>query len=211
MALLQSEVIRIRAELGYNVMGLQALPYIGITTIFDSVIQQYITSGATTSSLSPVTASRIPAPQTIQVANADGIHVGDCLVIDVDHRQESATVQHVSGLAVTLMLALQHGPGPYPVTVEGGETIVREKLRELKALQLGGIGGTAGAMSRLKTRLGLKKVDDVEFFGGNGLMSQGESPQKQLVAMIDILRDELASILGVPRRNKTGGGGGVEL
>lgn len=205
MALLDSEVRRIRAELGYNVLGIAALPYIGITAIFESVIQQYITAGATTMSSSPVTAALDPTPQSLALVDATGFHIGDRVIVDVDSRQESATIQNISGVTLTALFSLSH-TGTYPVTVEGGESIVREKLRELRDLQLGGTAGNAGAMSKLKNRLGLKKVDDVEFYGGNGLMSQGESPQKQLTQMVETMRDELANVLGVARLNRRGGG-----
>src|SRR5260221_10271484 len=97
MALLDSEIVRCRHELGYNVLSIQALPYIGITTIFDQVIQTYITSGAKTTSGSPVSAALVPTPQTIVLADGTGFHAGDRVINDVDGRQELVTAQSLAG------------------------------------------------------------------------------------------------------------------
>lgn len=204
MALLESEVIRIRAELGYNAMGLQALPYIGISAIFDGVIQQYITAGAKTTSATPVTAALTPTPQSLLLADASEVSAGDRVVVDVDDRQEEATVQSVSGSSIVVLLTKTHS-GTYPVTVEGGESIVREHLRQIRLLN-----GPGGTLERLRSRLGIKRVDEVEFFGGGGAQSQGKDPLAQTLALIEYHRDQLANALGVERLNKRSGGSSCE-
>ena len=204
MALLDSEVQRIRAELGYNTMGVQAEPYITTTAIFNSVIQNYITAGVKTTSSSPVPAQAVQTPTSIVVADATGIHAGDMLVVDVDARQEKATVVILSGSTVTLQLALAHS-GTYPVTVEGGESIVREILRQLMTLRLGGAGGKLGAMAATMRTAGIKKVDDVEFFGGGS--GGGIDQVTQTMRLIEYWRDELAATLGVQRLNRRSSGG----
>lgn len=204
MALLASEIARIRTELGYNVIGVQAEPYIGFVGVFDTVIQQYITSGASTTSTTPVLEADDPTPQSITVLSAVGFQAGQLMIVDVDTRQERATITSVNGLAITAQLTLAHGPGVYPVTVEGGESIVRQILNELLKLGAGGLNGRAGRMSKIAGRLGIKKVDEVEFFGGK---ADGYDVLSQMIKMQEYWRDELAATLGVERLNRRGGGG----
>ncbi len=56
MALLDSEIARIKAELGYNLLTTGAVPYIGVTQVFEQVIQQNVLAGAKTTSATVVTA-----------------------------------------------------------------------------------------------------------------------------------------------------------
>ena len=46
MALLDSELARIRYELGVNLMTLGAEPFIGVMVLFSQVIQPYLSTGA---------------------------------------------------------------------------------------------------------------------------------------------------------------------
>lgn len=208
MALLESEIARIRAELGYNVMGVQAEPYMSVTAIFNTVIQQYITSGAKTTSSTPVSAASVPTAQTLSVAAADGMNVGELIVVDVGLRQEKTYIQSIVALQVTCLLSKAHS-GTYPVTVEGGESIIREILAVLQDLGAGGLNGAKGAMAKMASRMGVKKVDEIEFHGGAGAMSSGKDALSQMVALREYWRDELAMTLGVERLNRRGGGGGV--
>lgn len=206
MALLTSEVARIKAELGYNVLAVGAEPYIGVAAMFEQVIQPYTTAGASTTSATPVTAASSPTPTSIVLASGTGFAAGNVVIVDVDTRQERATIQSISGATITLQLALAHS-GTYPVTVEGGESIIREILREL-ALLGSGMNSTAGAISRLRSRAGIKKVDEIEFFGGGSTLgTQGKDPITQMLALREYWRDELASVLGIVRLNGRNGGG----
>lgn len=207
MALLDGEVQRIRNELGYNVMGLQALPYIGITALFDSVIQSYLTAGAKTTSATAVAASTVAAPATLTLTSGTGFAAGARIVIDVDARQEMATIQDMpSATEATVLLTKVHS-GTYPVTVEGGESMVREHLEQLRL-----INGPGGTLERMRSSVGLKRVDEVEFYGGSaGAGSSGKSAMEQVMQLIEWHRDQLAAALGVERLNRRGGGGGCEL
>lgn len=184
-----------RYELGYNILSAGAEPYISYVAIFDKVIQVYINPSAITTSTTAVPAAGQPTQQTIVVANPSVIVAGDTVVIDVDSHQEVVTAESIAGSNLTVYLALSHG-GTYPITVQGGESIVREKLRQL-----------AKAQDRLTQMLGagsLKKVDEVEFYG-TGDRSAFAVIRDSLMA----LRDELAGALGVENlwRYRTGGGG----
>jgi len=195
LALLNSELQRVRYELGYNVLAAGAEPYISYVAIFDKVVQTYLNAGAKTTSTTAVTAASAATPVALTLTDATGFTAGDRVVVDVDARQEWATVTLVSGSAITVPLKLTHS-GTYPVTVEGGEAIVREllvKIRQVRdrmALQYG-----SGA---------LKKVDEVEFYDRGGKSAFGVLGENLMY-----WRDELSGALGVPNlwRQKRGGGG----
>jgi hypothetical protein len=185
MALLPSEIQRIKYEIGYNIIGVGAEPYISIYAVFDQVIAAYITAGSATTASTAVIASTTPAPASITLASSSGFAEGARVVVDVDIRQEIATVQSLSGAVATVLLTKAH-TGTYPVTVEGGESIVREILKELRDVQskLLAAAGTAG----------LKRAEDIEWFQGlNGVGSQLATIKEQR----ELYRDELASALGV--------------
>lgn len=210
MALTNAEIQRIRYELGYPNLDTAAEPYIEIAAIFSAVIQPYLLGGAATTSSTPVTAATSPTPQTLTLANATGFAAGDVVVVDVDARQERATISNLSGTAMTAQLSLAHS-GSYSVVVEGAESIIRDILRELRLLT-GGMNGSAGTLSAIKARLGLKKVDDVEFFGGGGtLASQGRDPLSTLLELREYWRDELANALGIVRLNAKSSSGGSDI
>jgi hypothetical protein len=179
MALLTSEIRRIKYELGYNVLNVGAEPYVGVSALFEQVVQVYLTAGATTTSSTAVTAATAVTPVAITLTSATGVTAGDALVIDVDERQERATIQSLSGAIATVGLTLAHS-GTYPVTVEGGEAIVRTILRRLVALE--------ERRERSLGRAGIKKVDEVEFF-------EGGQTFKDFARERDSLRDDLAIAL----------------
>jgi len=199
MALSTAELARIKAELGWNVLSTGAEPFIGVAMIFEQVIAQYLTTGASTTSATSVTASANGAAQPISVtlASATGFAQGNLVWIDVDDRQESATIQSLSGSSAVVALRNAHS-GTYPVYVDSGEAIVRELLARIRAvkLELAGIFGEGA----------LKKADEVEFYE-TGMALFGSTSK-----VLMFWRDELASAIGdisLNRwRQRSGGGGG---
>jgi hypothetical protein len=183
VALLASELARCKFELGYNVLTIGAEPMIGVSYVFEGVIQNNVSAGAVTSSSTAVTAATSATPVTITLASGTGFATGARVVIDVDDRQEVVTAELVTGTALTVLLQKAHA-GTYPVTVDGGETIVREILQQIRGYkdELGRTFGT-GAVAQ---------VDEIKFFptGGKTLF-------ENLCAQIDWARDELASALGI--------------
>ena len=95
-----------------------------------------------------------------------------------------------------VLLQLAHS-GTYPVTVEGGETIIREILRNIRAAKAE-MGTTLGEGS-------LKKVDEVEFYQSGG------TTFGILGTQLNHWRNELAAALGVPNLWAGRGGGGQAL
>jgi len=199
VALLDSEIARCKYELGYNLLTIGAEPYIGVARVFELVIQPNLLAGATTTSATVVTAvaaGALASPVTLTLASATGFSSGDRVIIDVDDRQEAATVQNVAGSTITVLLSKAH-TGTYPVTVERGESIVREILGRLRdiANKLG---------TNVVQQVGIKKVDEIEFFGGNMY-----SIRREMQRMQDYWRNELASALGV--RNLRTSNAGSEI
>lgn len=187
MALLESEIIRLRYECGYNLLNAGAEPYVSVVAIFNQVIARYMQAGAKTTSSTTVTASTSPAPVTLTLASATGFEENARVWIDVDGRQEVATIQSLSGAAMTVQLMNAH-TGTYPVTVDGGEGIVRSLLRRLDEVQKAIALGYQSA--------GIKKVDEVEFYGNS--YPTGGSRIRMLYDAQMRIRDELCNALSVP-------------
>lgn len=196
MALLDSEVRRIKVELGYNALSYAAEPYIGVAALFEQVIQPYLLAGAVTSSDTTVTASTSPALTAIVLDSATGFHLFDQVVIDVDDSQETATVRSLVGTTIGVMLTGAHD-GTYPVTVEGGESMAREMLKNIRR--------TRERMTRSQGTGALKKVDEIEFYQSGG---SNRSQFATLADELDYWRTELARVLGVQRLNRGAQGGG---
>lgn len=155
MALSTADITRIKAELGWNVLTVGAEPFIGVAAIFSQVIQPFMTSGATTTTSSAVTASSTPAPATLVLTDPTGFSAGDRVFVDVDDLQESGTIRSLSGSNLGVLLRLAH-TGTYPVTVDGGEGIVREILKNIRDVKRE-LGQTFGEGA-------IKQVDELGFY-----------------------------------------------
>lgn len=186
MALLTSEIQRLRFELGYNTMGVAAEPYVEYHGALDRIIALYLNGGAVTTSATEVTASSSPAQVTLTLASATGFSQYDAVIVDVDSRQERATVQNVSGSTISLLLKNAHA-GTYPVTVEGGESIVRDILKKIENVNERTSSASATA--------GLKRAEDIEWYGSSE-GGVGAVIRDQLKLRM-YWRDQLASALGV--------------
>ena len=203
MSLLDSEIARLKAELGVSTLTVGAEPYIGISRLFELAIQPYTQAGAATTSATAVTAASAPTPVTITLASATGFSAGDRVVVDVDVRQEVATAQRLSGTSLTLLLSLAH-TGTYPVTVEGGESIIREYLAQCVSL--------GAKMRAASANAGVKRVDEVEFFEPKG-GSPMSAAFRALNAEREHWRRELCGVFGIiyPRDIRAGGGSTICL
>lgn len=205
MSLLDSELTRIRYELGFNALNVGAEPYIGVSALFDQVIQPYLRSGASTTSTTSVTTSTAPRPVSLTLASVTGFSAGARIVVDVDARQEIGTIQSVSGSTVSVLLSLAHS-GTYPVTVEGGESIVRGLLAKLRAIE--------SKIESASDKAGIKQVDEIEFFGG-GAGGKSESPFDALVRQQTYWCQELCRVLfgvgDIRQLRSRGRGGSWEL
>ena len=209
-----SELERVRTELGYNAIGVGAEPYISTVRVFDDVVNKFITSGNITTSTTLVTAVTPPSgpqPVTLTLASAVGFGLQDRIWVDLDARSEAALVESVSGNDVVVLLAKDHGPDPYPVTVERGEAIVREILATIAAIKAK-LGAQGKGSSVVWSAAGLKRADEVEWYGPVAGMANGASPvAAALRSELMAWRDELASVCGVQNywRVRMGQGLGV--
>ncbi len=198
MALSAAELLRIRAELGFNVLSNGAAPFIGVTSLFDTVTAQYMTAGASTTSSTPVTAVSVPTPVSVTLASPTGFSQGARVWFDVDDRMESATVQSLAGSIVVVDLTKAHS-GTYPVYVDGGEAMVRDILNTIRLTKakMGTIFGTGA----------LKKVDEIEWYATT------KSQFGQLGDQLMFWRDELAALLGAPNcwRARRGSGSSISV
>lgn len=155
MALSTADITRIKAELGWNVLTVGAEPFIGVAAIFSQVIQPFMTAGATTTTSSTVVASSTPTPATLVLTDPTGFSAGDRVFVDVDDLQESGTIRSLSGSNLGVLLRLAH-TGTYPVTVDGGEGIVREILKNIRDVKRE-LGQTFGEGA-------IKQVDEIGFY-----------------------------------------------
>jgi hypothetical protein len=289
MALTTSEIQRIKAELGFNLLNAGADVYVGgITAFFENVLQVYAQSGASTTCTTVIpTPTQLPTAVAITLASSSGFASGLQVLIDVDGLQEAVTIQSISGSVITVLLAKPHQgtypvtipstgtvtssttvvpalpspptlasltlasavgfsandtiivddgvrqestkaisvignvvtcmllkghAGTYAVTVEGGESIIRSILQILQTLSpLGGNAGSLGGnLGGAADGAGIKKVDEIEFFGATSFAGTGASfagnTLQQTLALIEYWRDQLASVIGIRRRNKKCGG-----
>ena len=194
MALLDSEIQRIRFELGYTVLGVNSEPYVEYFGTINRIVALYLNAGATTTSTTTVAVADVLTQRTLTLASATGFVAGATIYVDVLPQQERAVVQSISGSNVVVYLQKAH-VGSYPVTVDGGESIIREKLAQLYAID--------EKLSAALNTAGLKRVDDIEFYGGTKATSQAV----MLSQLRDMRRDELASALGVVNLHRLRRGG----
>ena len=186
MALTTSEVQRIKAELKYHLLTVSAEPMIGYYATFEQVIQPYLQAGASTTVTltTAIAAATTPTPQTLPLASATGFSAFDRVVIDVDDRQEVATIQLLDGTDMTVLLSKAHS-GTFPVMVEGGEAFIRQILHRLDSIAVELGEGATGAA-------GVKRVDEITFHDSRG--------GSRLASLEDVQahwRDKLAAALGV--------------
>jgi hypothetical protein len=124
MALTTSEIQRIKAELGFNLLNAGADVYVGgITAFFENVLQVYAQSGASTTCTTVIpTPTQLPTAVAITLASSSGFASGLQVLIDVDGLQEAVTIQSISGSVITVLLAKPH-QGTYPVTIPSTGTV----------------------------------------------------------------------------------------
>ncbi len=201
MAFTTQELYRIKRETGYHLLTINSLPFIGYVQIFDSVIQTSLAAEvATTSTLATaIAAASSPAPVALTLTSAVGFAAGDRVVVDVDDRVETVTIQSLAGAVATVQLRKAHS-GTIPVALEGTITIVRDLLRKIEAVR--------ERMAETYGEGAIKAVDEVEFYG-----QRNRSMFGILGSQLMAWRDELASVLGVPNgwRARSAGGGSCAM
>lgn len=195
MPLLDSELDRIRAELGHNLLNVGAEPYIGVSAVFSQVVQRYMREGLDAASSTTVSIGYV----TLTLDDVTGIAPMTRVAVDVDEQFETVTVRSVDTVAKTIsVIAKKAHQGTYPVTVDGGLQIVRECLAALADLQT--------KMAETRGHGSLKSVDEVSFYD-----TRGKSQFAVYLEQAEHWRDRLARHLGVGRIKFGGGGSGSVL
>jgi hypothetical protein len=170
-----ADIVRIRAELGDNIVAALANPYIGVRTVY-GVIQEYVqTDVVPTSSATTVSTA---GPTVLTLASVSGLSVGSRVVIDADDAREVCSVRAVAGLTISVVCRKTHS-GTYPVEVENPLTIVRGLLADLETISL--------RERSLFDSAGVKKVDEIEFFsaaeGGTALASINDARSRARIRL----------------------------
>ena len=176
------EMNRIKLEVGDTVMGYGAVAHFGVRSIYD-VIRDNVSSSSVAATTSTTTVSAA-GPTTITLASATGYEAGQRLVLDVDDARETVTLRSLSGASASVVCTKTHS-GTYPVEVESALTLVRGILSDLVTLEQQG--------RSMVGSVGIKRVDEVEWFGA----SEGGSPLVQLQHRRSALRMELAELCGI--------------
>jgi hypothetical protein len=208
--LTQGEVQAIKFELGFNQLTVGAEPYVGITRYFEQIVLPNLYSGSFASCSTSVAASPItPAAVSLVLSpGVAGFSVMDHVFIDVDTAQEWVTIQGVNSgsSSITVQLSKAHGAGgfAYPVEVESGQGLVRQYLTYLRKIR--------DRIHRFGARAGVKKADELEFFGGSHGRASEASGFVTLEQMQEYFRTQLCMLLfGVGNIQQLGGAGGNRI
>jgi len=180
--LTDDELARIKRECLDNVLDFGATPYISVLSIY-TIIRDHVVSSTVdpTTSSTAVTAT---GAAVLTLASVTGYVAGQRIVLDVDDARETVTIRTVSGSTVSVVCRYLHA-GSYPVEVESPLTLVRGILSDLVTMEQ--------AQRRNVQSLGLKRVDEVEWFGAAGEKTIGAELNERRMK----LRMELAEACGI--------------
>lgn len=213
MGLSNNEVVRLRAELGYDAVQV-ANPYLTAYSLFETIIKTYVEDGGETTSSTAVTASSsgAPIPVTLTLAawpiDSNGqatLARSDRVLVDVDGLLEKSTVRNANqgALTIEVLLKLAH-TGTYRVMVDGGVAMVREKLGYIRDL-------TDRIQKQAKAN-GVAQIDELKFHSPKD-MAHYLGPAFLTWQQREKERAELANFLGVyylrAARTPSGAGGGM--
>lgn len=182
--LTDDELARIKAEVFDNLLGLGAVPYFDVRTLYPVIRDNVVSSSvdATTSSTSVTS----PGATTITLASATGYAAGQRIVLDVDDQRETVTIRSLSGAVASVVCRYTHS-GVYPVAVESPLTLVRGYISDLITLEQVERGAFDTA--------GVRRVDEIEFFG----RAEGGSKLQVVNETRNRLRAKLASALNLTK------------
>ena len=198
--LTDDELARVKRECLDNVLDYGAVPYINVLSVYQ-IIRDHVVS----SSVAPTTSSTAvtsAGAAVLTLASVTDYASGQRVVLDVDDVRETVTIRAVSGSTISVVCRYLHS-GIYPVEVESPLTIVRGLLSDLVTMEQ--------AQRRAVQSLGLKRVDEVEWFGANGERTIGAELNERRMK----LRMELAEACGIGwvirERMARRAGGSVEV
>jgi hypothetical protein len=214
VALRAEEILQIKYELGVSVNLIGAEPYITYVAIFDKAIAPYIID-PTTTSVTPVTAAptgaaialTLAAVPVIAGSTTPAFTVGTSVNVDVGPNAETAQIQVLSGLTMWVTLFNAHGTnGAYPITMSGGENVVRSILQRINAI-------TAELTNIAPTTAGVEQVNKIKLYASSRHRQGSREKWESLVAQREQARDDLGEAVGFTnlRKKRRSAGGRMEL
>lgn len=169
---------RIKVEVFDNALSLGAVPYIGVHAIYD-IINQYVVSSSVAPTTSTTAVTTLGAT-TLTLASATGFAAAQRVQLDTDDARETVTIRALTGSSASVVCQRLHA-GTYPVEVESALTLVRGILSDLITVE-----------QRFRAALpilGLKKVDEAEWFGGKGETAIGPAiEQAKTILRLQLVR-----------------------
>lgn len=198
MALTTAEQESLRFHLGYGNIGAAGAPYTpdGYLEIIDQVVSANLSTGTETSATTSVSAN---STTTVTPAAMTGIAANVSLVVDVGDEAEVVVVKAVSGSTFTAKFEKAHTTAGYPISTMCG--VARCRMMLWDADKAWGKLQELGIVSRA----GIKRADEVEFFGKGSYLDERKSHYIGIVS-------SLASLVQVaPKWADTRGGGSSRL
>ncbi len=196
--LTDDELHRIRYECGEHLLAIGAEPYIAHAYVFD-LVRDYCASSSVAATTSATTVASA-GPCVLTLATVAGLAQFDKLNVDCDDSRETVTIRSITGSTISVICRKPHS-GTYPVEKESALTIVRGLLSDLTRIEIEGNDVTATG--------GLRKVDEVEFFGNDG-----QAPITGWLSARAAMRASLAGAIGLTdllRNNTSGGSSNYEV
>jgi hypothetical protein len=168
MALSTSEIESLRHHLGYGNIGATAGAYSpdGFRDLFTDVISPTLSTGTETTATTAVTAG---STTTVTPAAMTDISANVALVVDTGSQAESVIVKATTATTFTAYFEKAHTAAGYPIATMSGLARLRLLLWDADKAWMGlnssSVGNTAG----------IKRVDEIEFFGKGQAVLKGKS------------------------------------
>jgi hypothetical protein len=199
VSLRAEEILRVKFALGVSVTLIGAEPYITFLAIFNVAIQPYIIDPTTTSSSvvagsSQPTAIVVASIPVIAGSVTPAFTVGTTVTIDVGPTAEQSQILTISGTTIWVTINNSHGSnGAYPVTMAGGEQVVRDILARIATIE--------GQLSNFAPQsAGVEQVDEIKLYPATTTGSRRGSRDmfESLVQQREQARDDLGEAVGFP-------------
>lgn len=199
----QEEIYKIKYNLGINVTGVGAEPYVAFSAILEKAIEPYLVDFSTTSTTVVVAStSGVATSFNITLASNPPITgltlqnvafvVGTTVLVDAGPLQETSQIYFMNGLVASMFLLNSHGQtGAYPIALYGSEQMIRNILQRIDAVE-------AQMLNVSPLTAGVQKVDEVELVPSARGRHSSKDKFESLLQQRESHRRELASSLGVP-------------
>lgn len=177
--LTDSEIESLRFHLGYGNIGADGAPYTqdSFLEVFQGVVAPNLSTGEETESSTAITAGSVT---TVTPVSMTGITAYSSLVVDTGEQAETVMVRSVGIATFSAYFAKAHS-GTYPIATMCGVARLRMLLWDADA------AWRALNSQSIGSAVGLKKVDEVEFFGSESQLDGRSEHYKSIVQSIAYL------------------------